>query len=441
MTVFKRPFDPKQIADPVFPIPPTDRAGYAAINSLSSTASSGGTSDPIIASSGVITNLTVTNINLTGLTGGDATLDDITADDVTVDTLTASTTVATNAQFQNTITRLLAVSGGLNENPAVIASNFNLGATSGKHTLMLEQLSEAHDRVSLAFSQRFAFETDSALAFEQDFGLYDLIAGDVERMLLDANGKFYFRNEVDVEGHFNAVTTANVSGAFRAISTSNLQGKTAVGLQSAPGAWLELPPGSASAGNAPLKMREGSRLTAPEDGAWNYDGTRLQFVAQNNWRSVSLSSDHVSTSTTVANTVTKTTVPQGVTAANSLDAQQTIILHAYGRYDVANGTDTFGVTGSMAGVDVVATSSPTAAVTGGVIAIRFICTVRSTGGGGTVWGFLEANINNQWVSVANTTTITVNMGATNTPRIQVQWSAADLGNTLSIDQSWLEIKN
>jgi hypothetical protein len=220
-----------------------------------------------------------------------------------------------------------------------------------------------------------------------------------------------------------------------------IDGRLGIGTGAAATARLQLPAGTVTAGTAPFKMTAGTRLTAVEAGAWNYDGTRVEVVPNSHWRSASLSSDHVIASTSVANTITRTTVAQGVTGANSLDGQQTIVLHLYGRYSTANAVDTFTLTCSIAGVDVISVVSTGATVTDQPVYARFIATVRGAGGGGTVWGWLDANINNLSKMVANTTTTAVNFGATNTPKIDVTWSAALPGNTFSADVAFFQILN
>ena len=219
-----------------------------------------------------------------------------------------------------------------------------------------------------------------------------------------------------------------------------IEGKLGVGTTAAPAALVELGAGQATAGNAPLKMNAGTRLTAAVAGACNFDGSRFE-VAPYEWRSISLSSHHKITTTTIANTVTRTLAASGSIAANQIDGQQTFIFTLLGRYSTANGVDTFTLTGEFGGVDVISFTSTAGVVTNAPVWVQFTGTLRSGGGAGELMGAILADVNNASKTRTGTAPTIVDTGLTLNPSIDVQWSAADPGNSFSADQSFLQILN
>ena len=57
-----------------------------------------------------------------------------------------------------------------------------------------------------------------------------------------------------------------------------LNGYTYIGGTSSATAKLHIAAGTATAGNAPLKLTSGTLLTSPENGAFEYDGSFLYFT-------------------------------------------------------------------------------------------------------------------------------------------------------------------
>jgi len=67
--------------------------------------------------------------------------------------------------------------------------------------------------------------------------------------------------------------------------TSEFTGNVGIG-QTAPTAYLHLKAGTATASTAPLKFTSGTKLTTPEAGAMEYDGTNLTFTRTGTTREI-----------------------------------------------------------------------------------------------------------------------------------------------------------
>ncbi len=76
----------------------------------------------------------------------------------------------------------------------------------------------------------------------------------------------------------------------------------------APGAYLEIPAGTATAGTAPLKLNAGTNLTTPVSGCIEFDGTNLYFTNGSGRQTVSTGSGGANT--TLSNLASPTAVNQ-----------------------------------------------------------------------------------------------------------------------------------
>ena len=315
----------------------------------------------------------------------------------------------------------------------VIEDDTDLGEVGDTSTILLQPVNPSHSRVRLNFNDWFSFDTDSSSSHEADFGLYQ---SGVEKLFLDTSGKLYLRPDVDIDGHLNAVITANVSGQFHATADANVHGKLGVGHTAASTAHLEL--GAGTTALAPQKFRSGTNLSATQDGAVEYDGAKLQFTPDTDRRIFSFSSDHKTSTTTVSNTVTRTNLLAGTLSANSVAVGQTYRATVMGHYNTANGTDTFTLTMQVGSTDVMTVTSTAAAVTGSAFIVSFDFTIRSLGAGGTIQAFTDGSINGVDKAKANTTTTSINTTAAMTTEIDLTWSNALSGNTLSATVGFLE---
>jgi len=80
----------------------------------------------------------------------------------------------------------------------------------------------------------------------------------------------------------NEFTVFDLNGTGSSIyltpSETRFNSKTSIATGSAPTAKLHIAAGTATAGNAPLKLTAGTNLTTPENGAFEFDGTNLYFT-------------------------------------------------------------------------------------------------------------------------------------------------------------------
>lgn len=241
----------------------------------------------------------------------------------------------------------------------------------------------------------------------------------------DSNGLFHivkYGNNWAPEGTGLTINRSNYIG----IGTAN------------PTAYLHIKNGTTAANTAPLKFTPGSLLTVPESGALEFSSSTLWFTPLAERRSIDLSDGVIVASTTVANTITETTIYTEPIAANELHAGQVVKVRALGRYSTANGADTATIRLKVGGTTILSVSSTAANVTNAPLDIEFIFTVRSDGVSGTIIGFGRVELDNQGKSVASTSTSVVDTTIAEDVTITVQWSSADPSNTLSIDQGFTQ---
>jgi len=71
---------------------------------------------------------------------------------------------------------------------------------------------------------------------------------------------------------------AGANSIYMTPSETRFNSKTSIATGVAPTAKLHIGAGTATAGNAPLKLTSGTLLTSPENGAFEYDGSFLYFT-------------------------------------------------------------------------------------------------------------------------------------------------------------------
>jgi hypothetical protein len=217
-----------------------------------------------------------------------------------------------------------------------------------------------------------------------------------------------------------------------------LDGSYSIGTGAAATARLHLGAGTAAASTAPLKHTLGVFLTAPESGAEEFDSFRFAATPVSAIRKFkALTSAHITATTTVANTAVATTLWTGAIPANSVATAQTYGARVMGRYSAANGTDTLTLDVKVGAVTVFTVTTTPGAVTNQPILLDFQFTVRTTGAGGTGWGFLEQEIGTEAKAQTGTATFALDTTAAMDVTVQATWSAADAGNTISVDQGCL----
>jgi hypothetical protein len=237
----------------------------------------------------------------------------------------------------------------------------------------------------------------------------------------------------------NALTGATTNyGLYTTGATpSYIGGNLGIG-QTTATARLHLPAGSAAASTAPLKLATGPLLTTTEAGTFEFLTPTFACTPVATRRALCLSSDSITANTTVANTVTETTLFTGTVAANEMAAGKRFRATLAGRYS-GLGTDNWTMRFKMGGTTFLTLTSTAAVVTNGLFSAEFTVTCRTTGAAGTVIGNAWAIANNGLLSSADTGTHTVDTTAAENLTVTLQWSAASASDTLTLTEATLEL--
>lgn len=205
---------------------------------------------------------------------------------------------------------------------------------------------------------------------------------------------------------------------------------------------LVLSAGEAGAGKAPLKFQAGVDLTTPEAGVINYFDNRFCVTNVATCRTLDRTSDVATSTVTVANTATETTMWTGTMPANSLVAGNMFKFHADGV--VSNGgsasaNDQIIIRIRVNGVEKAKLEPATKALDGDEWHIDANACQRTIGATGSRAIHIHLQIKDvdtHMVGVANIDT-TSSMDVT----VTAQWGSADAANTISMYQGFMEYKN
>jgi hypothetical protein len=231
-------------------------------------------------------------------------------------------------------------------------------------------------------------------------------------------------------------TTPLIYGNF-STDLLTIYGKLGIGVYP-PTAYLHLPAGTAAAGTAPLKLTMGTLLAAPEAGVLEYDGTGIYLTNTNHRRFISQAADSIITSQTVANTVVQTTVYTAVLNANELKAYRVYRLWYFGKFSTHDAADQITVVVNVNGTTLVTLQSTAGLVTDAPFSGSCVFTVRTTGVAGTISSYGNITLGTKIVNT-NTSSVSVNTTAINYSTLVFQWSNADAGNTITLDQAFVEV--
>lgn len=197
--------------------------------------------------------------------------------------------------------------------------------------------------------------------------------------------------------------------------------------------------GTATAGTAPLKLTAGTNLTTPEAGAGEYDGTNFYLTRTSTRRKITLSNDTITSSTTVANTTTETTVFTMTMPANGMVVGDTTRVNLAGYYSTVNASDTFTMRWKIGATTILSITSDAANVTNAPFHAELINTLRTAGASGALIAHGSIDSNNVGHDTSNTATTTIDTTATMTFTVTVQWSAASASNTFTAAIGFSEI--
>lgn len=272
--------------------------------------------------------------------------------------------------------------------------------------------------------------------------------------------------EINMTGTGNSQIRSSATGEFDIytssvpmyFSTNNLSAiamnitsnKLFVGANTAATAKLHIAAGSATANTAPLKFTSGTLNTTAEAGAMEFLSEKFYLTPTSTARaSVPGVLFTQTSSATVANTVTETTIiGSGVGSvtlpANFFVAGKTIRLRGYG-FHSTTGSPTVRLRiklGSTTILDTTAINSHVA--TDAQVDWEGIITCRTTGATGTVIGqgfYQEFQNPDVSIGMVNTTTTTIDTTSSLAVNATIEWGTADVGNTITVTNLILEVLN
>ena len=190
---------------------------------------------------------------------------------------------------------------------------------------------------------------------------------------------------------------------------------------------------------APLVFQSGPLLTTPAAGTLEFYGSKLYLTNIGKRRAIDRTSDVITSTTTVSDTAAETTIFTAAIGANDLIAGNLIKIHTDGIITNATEADDITVKWYIGTTELGSFATAIGNVTGAPWDVDFTITIRSTGETGSAAWHSKANISTFeteeiGIEVVDTT-IAENITVT------VQWANAKAGNTISIYQGYMEIKN
>ena len=180
-------------------------------------------------------------------------------------------------------------------------------------------------------------------------------------------------------------------------------------------------------------------MSPAESGVLEFSNDRFYITNVATQRAIDRTSDVITSTTTVSNTVTETTIWTGTLSANALKAGNLLKVHVDGVISNATAADDITISTYM-GATQVATFNPAIGnVTNEHWHVNFNITVRSVGATGSVAFHGATHIGGSDSESLNIETIDTTVAEDIT--VKVQWDNAKAGNTISIYQGFLEFKN
>lgn len=151
-----------------------------------------------------------------------------------------------------------------------------------------------------------------------------------------------------------------------------------------------------------------------------------------------LGGDVLTESETVADTLTETTVYSASLDENSMVAGRVYEVFIRGRYSSANTSDTFTFRFNIGGTEVSVTQSAGENATDAPFQLKLEATVRSDGIDGTLMAYTHAHFNDSPQSTPGNGAVSVDTQSVTEISGTVTWSAADPGNTVTVEQGYVK---
>lgn len=205
-----------------------------------------------------------------------------------------------------------------------------------------------------------------------------------------------------------------------------------------PTAYLHISAGTAVASTAPIKLTHGTKLTTPEAGTIEFADGAFQITDQSHRKFISRSGDSIITAQTVADTTDETTVWTHVSAADDFYAYRVWRIWGAGKFSTHDANDTVTVNLDVNGITLTTLTSTPGNVSNKAFHFNLVFTVRTVGGTGTISSHGHIMLDDLEVHT-NTSSTVVNTTGAGSIDVTFQWDSADAGNTITIDQCFLEV--
>ena len=203
---------------------------------------------------------------------------------------------------------------------------------------------------------------------------------------------------------------------------------------------LLLVAGEAPVGKYPIKFQAGVPLTTPETGVLNFYDSRFYITNVATDRAIDRTSGVITSTTEAVNTTVETTLITEYIPANSLRVGNVQKLQICGVISTANAADTCTIRLKAGGITVSSIISPGKNLSDACWEIAACTTIRTLGATGSAATRITMRAEDNTSEVC-TDNIVLDTTRALDLTVTVQWSAANVGNSIKISQGWLEYKN
>jgi hypothetical protein len=191
---------------------------------------------------------------------------------------------------------------------------------------------------------------------------------------------------------------------------------------------------------APIQITDvGSLLGTPQAGTFEFDNDRMYITNVGTQRAIDRTSDVITSTTTVSNTATETTIYTGTLGADDLKAGNVVKVRTNGVISNATASDDITINVYIGSTQVSTFNPAIGNVTEAHWDANFELTVRSVGVSGSIAfnGVTDIDTSKQYDDSIETIDTTAAENLT----VKVQWDNAKSDNSISIYQGYMEFKN
>jgi len=189
----------------------------------------------------------------------------------------------------------------------------------------------------------------------------------------------------------------------------------------------------------PLKLKDGTLTTIPEEGALEYNDGHLLFTGKEERYAVNLSNSVVTSNTTVTNTIVETVIHSKTFPANTFHEDHVVRATVYGNVSNATGADDYTVRFKLGGETLHTLVRVGGNVTDNGWVAQIVLTIRSVGPTGTLIDFVEFREGSVNQSSSDQVIHTIDTTIPLILEFTVQWDAAKTTNIFTSSQGFLEL--